>query len=571
AGEGINLQFCHLMINYDIPWNPNRLEQRMGRVHRYGQNKEVFIFNLVAADTREGIVLNRLFAKIQEIKNALGSDKVFDVISEVMIGKNLAHILLEASMNTRSKEELLKELDIIIDEEYINKVKDNLGDTLATRFIDYTRIKEMRNKAEEYRLIPEYTEAFFKKSFDIFQSKIINRKDGFLSIPSVPFDLRNIAFEENFKKTFGSIIPKYNKVTFDKNIAFNNPDSELITFGHPLFESILKWIETNLSDSLLKGATFADPDSKYNGYIVYYTGEIKDGRGSVAGKRLFSFYVHIEENIEIINPCLIWDLIPKENYENKSKFDTEQIKKKITGFSLNALEDYKNELLVERERQVKIKEKYGIKSLNYLIYEIENKLIEYHDRRERGENLDIVIFNEEEKKKRYQKALENLQKNIVYDKTLSISTPKFIGAIRVIPADISITNMKSDKEIEEIGMKVAINYEIENSRIPEDVSSENLGFDIRSSRQIGDEKIVERYIEVKARAKTGDISLTQNEMFKAHRFQDKYFLYVVSNASTKPELMIVQNPAEILENINKIESVRFIVSYEEIARKHLTK
>ena len=59
AGEGINLQFCHLMVNYDIPWNPNRLEQRMGRIHRIGQTDDVYIFNLVATNTREGYVLER--------------------------------------------------------------------------------------------------------------------------------------------------------------------------------------------------------------------------------------------------------------------------------------------------------------------------------------------------------------------------------------------------------------------------------------------------------------------------------------------------------------------------------
>ncbi|MCX7766583.1 MAG: helicase-related protein, partial [Candidatus Sumerlaeia bacterium] len=89
AGEGINLQFCHLLINYDIPWNPNRLEQRMGRIHRYGQTREVFVFNLVASDTREGKVLTTLFEKLEEIKKALGSDNVFDVVSEIIDAKEL--------------------------------------------------------------------------------------------------------------------------------------------------------------------------------------------------------------------------------------------------------------------------------------------------------------------------------------------------------------------------------------------------------------------------------------------------------------------------------------------------
>jgi len=107
AGEGINLRFCHLMVNYDIPWNPNRLEQRMGRIHRYGQQKEVYVFNLVAEDTREGEVLHALFRKLEEIRAALGNDKVFDVLSEVLTDKSLSQLLMEAAAHARSMDEIL--------------------------------------------------------------------------------------------------------------------------------------------------------------------------------------------------------------------------------------------------------------------------------------------------------------------------------------------------------------------------------------------------------------------------------------------------------------------------------
>ncbi|MEM4394832.1 MAG: helicase-related protein, partial [Candidatus Nitrosocaldaceae archaeon] len=154
AGEGINLQFCNLMINYDIPWNPNRLEQRMGRIHRYGQQKEVFVYNLVAQDTREGEVLSKIFDKLEEIRETFGSDKVFDVIGEIFSGKNLHQLLIEAAAGAKSIEEILKEIEIKVDESYIKKVKESLGESLASRYIDYTRIKEMSDKAREYKLIP---------------------------------------------------------------------------------------------------------------------------------------------------------------------------------------------------------------------------------------------------------------------------------------------------------------------------------------------------------------------------------------------------------------------------------
>ncbi len=290
AGEGINLQFCHLMINYDIPWNPNRLEQRMGRIHRYGQTKEVFVFNLVNTDTREGQVLDRLFEKLEEIKNTLGSDKVFDVISEIFEGKNLSQLLIDAAVHARNQEEILKEIEIKVDTEYINKIKDNLGDTLATRFIDYTRIKEMRDKALEYKLIPEYTESFFIKAFKLAGGKISRRKDGFLTVESIPYEIKEIAEDDTFKKKHGSLLNRYRKVTFDKETAFKNPDADFVSFGHPLFEAVLSWIEKRFTEDLIRGAVFYDPDGKLEGEIIYFEGEIKDGRGNIAGKRIFAFY-----------------------------------------------------------------------------------------------------------------------------------------------------------------------------------------------------------------------------------------------------------------------------------------
>jgi hypothetical protein len=123
--------------------------------------------------------------------------------------------------------------------------------------------------------------------------------------------------------------------------------------------------------------------------------------------------------------------------------------------------------------------------------------------------------------------------------------------------------MKSDEEIERIGMEVAIRYERKQGREPEDVSGENLGFDLRSTDPEGER----RYIEVKARAEKGAVALTQNEWFKAKRFKEDYFLYVVLNAATTPELIIVQNPAEELQFKEHVEIVRYFVSREEITEK----
>jgi len=318
AGEGINLQFCHLMINYDLPWNPNRLEQRMGRIHRYGQTREVTIFNLVASDTREGRVLKRLFEKLDEIRAALGSDKVFDVIDELFPGRNLAQLLTEAAANARTLDDILHEIDIYVDEAYIANVKANLGESLATRHIDYTRIREMNAQAREQRLIPEYTQAFFQRAWTRLEGRMRPRRDmgrpGFFTVDRVPYAIRAIAADDEFRRRFGSLQRRYPLITFDKELAMREARAVFVSFGHPLFEAVLQWAEKTLMSALQQGATFLDPDGRRDGVLLFFEGQISDGLGEVAGKRLFALFVpRSGEPIEPISPAVIWDLAPADN------------------------------------------------------------------------------------------------------------------------------------------------------------------------------------------------------------------------------------------------------------------
>jgi len=552
AGEGINLQFCHLMINYDIPWNPNRLEQRMGRIHRYGQLKDVYVFNLVAEDTREGQVLSKLFEKLEEIRKAVGSDKVFDVIGDTFYGKNLYQLILEAVANARSLDEIIKDIDVKIDEDYIARVKEALGESLATRHIDYSKIKEMADKAKEYRLIPEYVEEFFKRGFERSGGKLRVRKDGFIAIDSIPYDIRKIVEEADFKTRYGSVLKSYPKVTFDKEVAFNNPDAEFVSFGHPLFEALLEWVKNSFFKGLQNGAAFEDPSGKYHGILWFFEGEIKDGKGQIAGKRLMAIYDD-GKGLKEINPAIVWDLVPSKNGEcGSSDFNKEDAQKCAVG----AVENYKYEILEERKRQAAIKRKYGVKSLEYLIGDLDANLSVLYERQEKGEKVDIVIRNKDERKRQYEKALESLKKEIDQEVSLTISMPKFWGAILVRSA--ASQDMSTDEEIERIGMRIAMDYEKKQERKPEDVSEENIGFDIRSKGK--DET---RYIEVKARKDEGNVALTCNEWFKAKRFKEEYWLYIVTDAATNPTLYVINNPAESLNVQEKIEVIRFLVPASE--------
>ncbi len=551
AGEGINLQFCHMMINYDIPWNPNRLEQRMGRIHRYGQNREVFVFNMVAEDTREGKVLKRLFDKLEEIRRALGSDKVFDVLSEVFYGRDFPQMLTEAAANARNIDEIIAEMDIWVDHERNSALRDILGDSLASSFIDYTRIREMAQRARENKLIPEYTQAFFEKAFER-AGGVMKPSGEFFSIERVPVDLRSTDGQRVRK-----ILRSYPKASFDNEVAFKNPGVEFITFGHPLFESLLDWVAEKYGLAPIKGTTFVDPDGRLDGYIFFFEGEITDGRRSIAGKRLFACYVN-EREITPVSPDILWDL-----KEEKIQCEPQEIqgpKESAECYVISELQKYLNELQRERDHQGEIKEKYGVRSLEHLIIKLDRELIDLQARKDRGEDVDLAMRNKQERKSRYEQQLKSLIRQIESERSLTMSMPQFAGAIRVFPDKPSDPLMVSDPEIEKVGMDTSMEYERQHNREPQDVSAEDLGFDIRS-------RIIDgtyRYIEVKARAKTGPVELTQNEWLKAKRFGADYFLYVVLNAAKEPELYIIQDPANTLTAKERIESVRYLISPDQI-------
>jgi hypothetical protein len=571
AGEGINLQFCNLMINYDIPWNPNRLEQRMGRIHRYGQVKEVFIFNLVAADTREGRVLKRLFDKLDEIRNALGTDKVFDILGDVLQGRELSELMVQAAASARGIDDILRDLDIELDETYLEHVRQSLGESLATRYIDYTGIREMADAAREHRLIPEYTEAFFKKAMDAAGGRWRDRTLGeggsphhFIALDSMPYEIRQIARADTFRRSHGQMLDRYPLVTFDKEIAYRFPEAEFVSFGHPLFEATLAWIERSFSGLLQKGAVFTDPDGQMEGLLLFYEGEVKDGRGQIAGKRLFAILGDpAGGEFAMVNPAMTWDLNPGGDTTSPQDMQIETMKAHSMRILLPDLEAYCGELRGERERQAGIKEKYGVKSLEHLIVTLDGDIINLYARKEQGENVDLPIHNKEVQKREYEDALKELRSTIEQERNLTISMPRFIGALWVCPAHVSAEEMSSDPAVEQVGMEMALAYEEAQGRIPEDVSADNLGFDIRSRHP---KSVERRYIEVKARAKSGPVALTQNEWFKARRFADEYYLYVVLKAAKSPELHILQDPASILEPEEKVE-VRYLVDLKDILGK----
>ncbi len=572
GGEGINLQFCALMVNYDIPWNPNRLEQRMGRVHRYGQTKEVHIYNLVAIDTREGKVLEALFRKLQEIQEALGSDRVFDVVGEVLPGKSLKELIVEAISRRRTLDEIVREIEAVPDEQAVARVREAALEGLAVRHIDLTRILGEERRARENRLVPEYIERFFERACKRLGVPLERRDDGLWRIPHVPYELRNVS--KDFKDRYGEVFPEYRKIAFEKEQARLN-QAVFVAPGHPLLEALIEQLFTKCTEDVRRGAVFADPDGKLDGLLWFLEAEVRDGLNDIAGKRLFAVYEPQGGELRLVHPSVLWDLKPLRPEEaepllssNPASLD-DLDEGRVVGFAIqSALEGYRRELREQRERDAAVKRRYGLRSLEQMILESEAKLVDYETRRAQGENLpEATLQNERRRREELEARKRRLEEALQREVRLTPATPRVLGVARVVPleavvealsleADVETEEaMRSDPEVEAVGMEVAMRYEQEQGRTPEDVSQQNLGYDLRSTAPDGSV----RYIEVKARARTGAVALTPNEWLMAQRLGDDYWLYVVEHAATEPGLYRVQNPARKLQPQEVVDIVRYVV------------
>ena len=559
AGEGINLQFCHLCINYDIPWNPNRLEQRMGRVHRYGQRHEVHIYNMVAVDTYEGRVLKALFDKLERMREHLGSDRVFDVIGDMVPRGNLKDLILDAISQTRTMEDILKDFEPETDLETLERVREATMESLATRHLDLSRILGEERRAKENKLVPEYVERFFQRAAKSLGISMERRPDGLWRISRIPFEVRNRP--HSFKLRHGVVQSEYNRVSFDKDEAFEK-EAVFISMGHPLMEAVIDRILELCSRDAASGAVLYDPDGMRDGLLWFLQAEIRDGFGRTAGRRLFSVYEDPSGEKSLVNPAILWDLKAEEVAkappgawtEERTGADRADV---VTFVISRALEPYRAELLEARHRDAEIKKKYGLRSLDELIGESEEKLADYYTRQSRGEPMpEVTIQQEQGRKEELMEKKNRLLRSIEAETHLLPQEPDILGVARIIPLPGREGGEKPDPEVELVGMRVAMEFEKSHGRSPVDVSALNLGFDIKSHEGDGNY----RYIEVKARAGEGAVALTPNEWFMAHRLGKEYWLYVVANAATaSPDLYIIGNPAQNLSPEEEVRIIRYVV------------
>jgi superfamily II DNA or RNA helicase len=579
AGEGINLQFCHLMINYDLPWNPTRLEQRLGRIHRIGQERDVYAFNFVASESEEGQpiiegrILQRLLLKLEQMRSVL-ADRVFDVIGEILSLNeiNLSEMLREVAFDPRRLDEYLDQIERI-DPKKLKEYEEATGIALAKSSLDFSNFQRSNVEIEERRLMPRYVEQHFGSMAAELGLKVEARADGLWRIPHVLADLRSDRLET--VRRLGVPDTTYRKITFHKeNLEMDQHlDAVLLGPGHPLYAAADEKLNQRLSPFLGRTGTFIDQSSDAPYVIHFFEMSIRgmDGKGNphplygelVAVREEHSQGSALEDRFSILPADCLLDLPshpnpPSETHLLDPKPASDFLK---TSYQM----DRRKGCQREREHFASICREYLEKSFTVRIRAAQDRVMELRAResmfpevtlaRQRAEN-DLADI---ERMKR--ERMEGLAR-------LSIARHgpiKHVASALVLPtrseaeSEVMDLDPAAKRKIELAAEEIVIEYETSQGRECEKVGHLRIGFDIRSLASADphtgyrDPVTGVRRIEVKGRKKGAPIRLTTNEWFKASQLGDSYWLYVVWDPLENPkaEPVRIQNPVKTLDHVKR--------------------
>ncbi len=394
AGEGINLQFCWFMINYDIPWNPVRLEQRMGRIHRYGQEHDCLIYNFVAINTREGRVLQKLLERLKEIRRELGTDQVFDVIGEVFPSNLLEKMFRDMYARRTNVPDIEARIVKDIDAERFRSITESTLEGLAKRELNLSTLIGRSAEARERRLVPEVIEGFFVEAAPLagIHPKETKKDSHIYRIGRVPRNLWPIG--EQLEPRFGKLGRDYRQVVFDKTLLSRDPTSEWVTPGHPLFEVVREEVIGRVRDDLQRGSVFFDlhRDKPYR--LDVFTASIKDGRGNHIHRRLFVVEIDMDGSMSVRQPTIFLDLGLAPNSTQIPEGDgltdrraTEQI------LIDKALNPFLADVATEREREIETISRHIEISLNELIHRQNLKMAELLEQQQQDNKSPLLAAN----------------------------------------------------------------------------------------------------------------------------------------------------------------------------------
>jgi len=543
AGEGINLQCCHIMFNYDIPWNPNRLEQRMGRIHRYGQTKDCLIFNFVAANTVEGRVLNRLLEKLQEIRDALDDDAVFNVVGEILPAAYIERILRDYYAGKLGVADLETQILRDMEADRFRAICQNALEGLATKHLNLAMLVERRARAQERRVVPETIARFLTESAGLADLSL-------KPVPSLPhtFDPGRIPHRlRQYEREPGWRLPplahRYPRLSTDRAVADDN-SLEWVTPGHPLFEAMRRYVLDRAQPAFQDGACFYSLRHSAPARIDFYRARVVDGMDRTVHERLFAVEVSQDDGPRLCEPTVLGDMQPGELPNSLPP-----VAEAPEFLHQAALAPFLEEVRAERTEELKRIEEHVELSLTELIAKEDERIRRFAEERDRGVegaagNLAQAEQRQDELIGRRERRREELRRQ----RHLTLQAVERIATALVLPHPErdrpDIRNMRPDPETENIAMRVVIEHERAAGRTVTDVHEKNLGYDLTSLDTRSGEL---RLIEVKGLAASqGTIVLTPNEKRVAEDRRDCYWLYIVTNCRTEPRLQEpIRDPARL--------------------------
>jgi superfamily II DNA or RNA helicase len=581
AGEGINLQFCRLMINYDLPWNPTRLEQRLGRIHRIGQERDCHAFNFVAAqseegqDIVEGRILTRLLEKLEQMRAVL-ADRVFDVIGEVLSlnDVNLPEMLREAAHDPRRLEEYLDKIEQV-DPARLTQYEQATGIALARANVDFSGFQRANVESEERRLMPRYVEEQFVKSCAEIGLKVEPRADGLWRIEHVLADLRSDRLEA--VRRLGKPDAAYRKLTFHKDDLDQDQHLDAVLFGpgHALYAAVDEKLNEKLMPLVGGMALYVDANTQAPYRVHFFEFSIRGQNSKGDNQTLYAELLAIREEPSVplaerftIIPadCLLDLPAHPAPPDTLSQIDpgpaADFLKSTYQSERRQACQD-------ERKHFVEVCRDYLQKSFTARLRAAKDRVMTLRAREAASPEVAVARQRAENDLADLQRTQKERMAGLDRLAIARHGPVRHIATALVLPATAAphtaLTDLLDEldpelnRQCELAAEDVVIAYETARGWECTRVGHEKIGFDIRSmgpsDPQTGyrDPVTSIRRIEVKGRRRGATICLTTNEWYKAVQLGDSYWLYVVWDPLGKPDVepLRIQNPAKHLEHAAK--------------------
>jgi len=597
AGEGINLQRAHLMVNYDLPWNPNRLEQRFGRIHRIGQTEVCHLWNLLAEETREGDVYKRLLEKIELERQALGGG-VFDILGQLFREQRLRDLLIEAIRygdQPEVKARLHQTVDNLTDRKHCQELLEERA--LAKDSMDASqvqRIREDMERAEARRLQPHFIESFFLEAFRLLGGSIKEREPRRYEITHVPALIRQ---RDRLMGAGEPVLGKYERITFEKSLRAV-PGQPLATFvcpGQPLLSATIDLILERNRDLLKRGTILIDPDDPGEAVraLFYLEHTIQDGRADKTGnRRVVSRQLQfVETDVTGSNrnagyaPYL--DYRPATIEERTSltatlesqawlKGDLESV---VVGHAIAALVPIHLGEVRSRREDLVTRTMAAVKDrLTKEVIYWDHRANQLKDQELAGKvNAKINSGKARQRADELQARLQRRMAELELERQISPLPPVAIGGSIVVPigllrkllppSDVPgyAVSAEARKRMELLAMQMVMEAEKQLGNQPRDVSGEKCGYDIESKVEANGKL---RFIEVKGRvAGALTVTVTRNEILTALNKPDDFILAIGQADGAQQTLVYIRRPFQ-LEPEFAVESINYKLQ-ELLARGEL--